>query len=376
MRSFDLIIVGAGIVGCACALECTRAGMRVGIVEGGAPAGAATGAAMGHIVVMDDSPAQLALTRYSQSLWQQMSAQLPAAVEYKQRGTVWVAASDEEMHALFAKREMYASARVESHLLDAQALAEAEPNLRAGLAGGLRVPNDAVIDPPVAAAFFLQEAARGGTLLLQGYAADGIANGTVTLTDGSAFIADRIIVATGADTALLPWLPIRKRKGHLLITGPRPGFLHHQLVELAYLKSTHDLTSDSVAFNIQPRLNGQLLIGSSRQFGNEDPAIDQNVLHAMVERARSFLPALADVPGVHAWTGFRAATPDKLPLIGPTNDPAIYLAVGFEGLGITNSLAAARLLVDSLLQREPEIDATPFLPSRFAALETKHKEIV
>jgi glycine/D-amino acid oxidase-like deaminating enzyme len=372
MRSFDVLILGAGIVGCACALECTRAGLRVGIIERDVPGGAATAAGMGHIVVMDDSPGQLALTVYSRSLWQELLPLLPAGVEYERRGTVWVAADDEEMIEVYAKRKTYTLAGVKSQVLDASALRAAEPNLRPGLAGGLLVPDDAVIYPPTAAAFFLQEAVRGGAVLLRGQAADRIGKGVVTLTDGSAYAVDRIVVATGADIRLLPWLPIQKRKGHLLITDRYPGFLHHQLVELGYLKSAHQIMSDSVAFNIQPRLTGQLLIGSSRQYGNEEPGIDQKVLREMLERARSFMPALAQISGIRAWTGFRAATPDKLPLIGATDDPAIFLAVGFEGLGITNAPGAARLLVDGLLGRTSEIDATQFLPSRAAPMEANH----
>jgi len=372
MRGFDVLILGAGIVGCACALECVRAGLRVGIIERDVPGGATTAAGMGHIVVMDDSPAQLALTRYSRSLWQELLPHLPSGVEYERRGTVWVAADDEEMGEVHAKRKTYALAGVESEVLDARALAAAEPNLRAGLAGGLLVLDDAVIYPPTAAAFFLHEAVRGGAVLLRGQGADHIGKGIVTLRDGTTHVADRIVVATGANIGLLPWLPIQKRKGHLLITDRYPGFLHHQLVELGYLKSAHQISSDSVAFNIQPRLTGQLLIGSSRQYGNEEPGIDQRILRSMLERARSYMPALARISGIRAWTGFRAATPDKLPLIGPTDDPTIFLAMGFEGLGITNAPGAARLLVDGLLGRVPGIDATPFLPSRIALMETNH----
>ena len=167
------------------------------------------------------------------------------------------------------------------------------------------------------------------------------------------------------ETSLLPWLPIQKRKGHLLLTDRYPGFLGHQLVELGYLKSAHKLAADSVAFNIQPRRSGQLLIGSSRQYGNEDPAVDETILRAMLERAYSYMPALRQVQTLRTWTGFRAATPDKLPLIGPTEDASLFLAVGFEGLGITSSLGAARLLADHVLRRPCAIPLEPYLPARF-----------
>ncbi|MEO6816268.1 MAG: FAD-dependent oxidoreductase [Edaphobacter sp.] len=372
MNSFDVLILGAGIIGCACARECSQAGLKVGIVEANVPGGGATAAGMGHLVVMDDSPAQLALTRYSRSLWRELMTQLPPTVEYESRGTIWVAADEEEMAEVHAKQDIYASAGVDSIVLDSAAIASEEPELRPGLAGGLLVPDDAVIYPPTAAAYFLAEAIQHGAALLRGYAAVKAGAGVVTLNDGSTLTSGRIVVATGADKTILPWLPLQKRKGHLVITDRYPDFLRHQLIELGYLKSAHKLTDDSVAFNIQPRTTGQLLIGSSRQYGNEYAAADDAILREMLNRACSYMPALAHLSGIRIWTGFRAATPDKLPFIGPTEDPTLFLAMGFEGLGITNAPGAARLLADGLLNRQSEIDPSPYLLSRVARMAVAH----
>jgi glycine/D-amino acid oxidase-like deaminating enzyme len=371
-NTFDVMILGAGIVGCACARECAQAGLRVAIVEPSVVGGGATAAGMGHLVVMDDSPAQLALTSYSRSVWNELAPQLPPSTEYEATGTVWVAADAEEMDEVHAKKKIYAKAGVDSIILDAHGLALAEPNLRPGLAGGLLVPDDAVIYPPTAASFFLDEAICAGAVLLQGHAAVSMGNGSVLLGNGDQYSVSKIVLATGADTALLPSLKIQKRKGHLLITDRYPGFVRHQLVELGYLKSAHKLTEDSVAFNIQPRQTGQLLIGSSRQFGSEDSAIEDHILRRMLDRACEYMPALAKVSGIRAWTGFRAATADKLPLIGPTEDPTVFLAVGFEGLGITNAPGAARLLLNHLLARPSAIDPSPYLPERTASMEVAH----
>jgi D-hydroxyproline dehydrogenase subunit beta len=190
-------------------------------------------------------------------------------------------------------------------------------------------------------------------------------HGTVKLADGTELSCATIVAACGTDTILFPWLPIQKRKGHLLITDRYPGFVHHQLVELGYLKSAHKLITDSVAFNVQPRPTGQLLIGSSRQYGNNDSAVDQEVLKKMLERAVAYMPGLARLSGIRAWTGFRAATPDKLPLIGYTTDPTVFMVAGFEGLGITNAPGAARMLVDALLGRISAIAVAPYRVDRF-----------
>lgn len=368
--TFDVIIIGAGIVGSACAMECAQEGLKVAIVEGGTPGAAATSAGMGHVVAMDDTPAHLALTTYSRSIWQQQAATvLPAEAAYRSRGTIWVAVDDREMVEVHARLARYEAAGIPVELLGATRLAKEEPNLREGLAGALFVPGDGICHPPSAAAFYLAEARSLGAQLFPSRAISASA-GTVRLATGALLHAHKIVLAVGVECDLLPSLPIRKRKGHLVITAPRPGFLHHQLVELGYLKSAHQVEKDSVAFNVQPRPNGQVMIGASRQFDSEDPSVEVHILHRLLARAYQYMPALAELEIDTVRTGFRAATPDKLPLIGRatglSDDPALWLAVGFEGLGITCAPGAARLLVDSLVGRDSVIDRAPYLASRFA----------
>jgi glycine/D-amino acid oxidase-like deaminating enzyme len=369
MARFDVLILGAGIVGCACARECARAGLRVGLVEPGPIAGEATSAAMGHIVVLDDSPAQLTLTAYARSLWTELAPQLPVSVEAAFPGTMWIATDEQELEALQAKQAVSAKAGIVAELLNAAQLAQSEPHLRPGLAGAMLVPNDGVLAPAAAAHFFFDQATQAGTVLLHGHAAVNASSGRVQLDEGSTYTAAHIVIATGADMRLAPSVPMQQRKGQLLLTVPSPGLLHHQIVELGYLRSAHQLTGESIAFNIQPRLTGEILIGSSRQSDNCDPAVDQPLLQRMVERAYTFMPALAGLATSRTWTGFRAATPDKIPYLGPTEDSSILLAMGFEGLGITTAPAAGRLLLDHILHRPSAIDPTPYLPSRIATTQ-------
>jgi glycine/D-amino acid oxidase-like deaminating enzyme len=343
--------------------------MHIAVVERDTVGGGATAAGMGHIVVMDDSPAQFALTSFSQSLWNALGPELPPAVEYHRCGTIWVAANEEEMAEVHRKLEFYSTRHIPAEALDSQALAVAEPNLRRDLAGGLRVLNDAVMYPPSAAGFLMESAAREnpGLDLFLGHAAMTAGNGHVLLQNGTAIQSPILINATGAVApALTPGISVRKRKGHLIITDRYPGFINHQLVELGYLKSAHSSISDSVAFNVQPRKTGQLLIGSSRQYDAEDSTVDAAIVASMIERAVLYMPEIASLSTLRVWSGFRAATPDKLPLIGPTEDPSVFLATGHEGLGITTSLATARLLIDHLLGRPSPIPLDPYLPSRMA----------
>jgi glycine/D-amino acid oxidase-like deaminating enzyme len=365
---YDAVIAGGGIVGAACAAALAKAGMRIALVERDAIGSGATAAGMGHIVTMDDSPAQFALTRHSQQLWQGLAGQLGPGAEYDCCGTLWIAANEEEMNEAIRKQAYSIARGVRCRLLSARELAASEPNLRTGLAGALLVEEDAVVYPPAAALHLAREARALGATLIVGRRVVSMAAGEATLDDGSRLSASRLINATGAwAPELTPGLPVRKRKGHLVITDRRPGLIRRQLVELGYLKSAHQLTEDSVAFNVQPRRTGQVLIGSSRQYGSEGAATEQHMLAAMLARTGEYMPEIGQLPAIRAWTGFRAATPDKLPLIGPSfTDPTLWLATGHEGLGITTSLSTAALVAAALTGEAPPIPPEPYLPARFA----------
>jgi D-hydroxyproline dehydrogenase subunit beta len=365
---YDVVIVGAGIVGAACADELARRGLRVLILDRDVVGSGATAAGMGHIVVMDDSGAQFSLTRYSQQLWQELRPELPDDVEYEQCGTIWVAADEEEMEEVSRKHEYYGTRGVQTEVLGAERLNQMEPNLRPGLAGGLLVPEDGVLYPPCAALYLIERAQSHGAKLLLGTSAVQVGNGQLRLSDGREVSTEIIVNATGAwSPALTPGIEVKPRKGHLVITDRYPGFVQHQLVELGYLKSAHSVSGDSVAFNVQPRKTGQILVGSSRQYGADHKEVDQLILTRMLRRAQEYMPTLSEMSAVRTWTGFRAATPDKLPLIGPCQgDKSLFLATGHEGLGITTSLGTARILADQITGSSPQIPIEPYLPSRMA----------
>jgi glycine/D-amino acid oxidase-like deaminating enzyme len=356
------IVVGAGIVGSACAEELARAGCAVTVVEAAFPCAGATGAAMGHVVVMDDSPAQLALTALSRALWAERAPSLPPGVERERRGTLWVAAGAEEMAHVRAKAALYAAHGLAADVLDAGALAEAEPSLRRGLAGGLRVPDDCVLYPP-AAALGLLESARGHGATLQRAPAEAVLPRRVRC-GGRWLEADAVVVAAGGRSPdLLPGLPVAPRRGHLVITERCPGLVRHQVIELGYLHSAHTMTAESVAFNVQPRATGQVLVGSSRELVGWDDAVNRPLVARMLRRAFDYMPRLAAQPALRTWVGFRPATPDGLPLVGRWED-GLFVATGHEGLGVTTAPATGRLVADLLLGRVPCLDPAPFDPRR------------
>jgi glycine/D-amino acid oxidase-like deaminating enzyme len=358
---YDAIVIGAGIVGAACARELHQAGLRVLALDAFKVGCGTTGGSMGHVLVMDDSEAQLSLTSLSRDLWRRLGENHGEAIEYNPCGTIWIAADDEEMEAVHGKARNYRAHDIAVQELDARDLYSQEPNLREGLKGGLRILDDIVIYPPYSSRLLLERID-----LRENCRVNRILPHQIQLEDGNTLRADVVVNACGASAPqLTPELPIRPRKGHLVITDRYPDFCRHQLVELGYLKSAHKMEKESVAFNIQPRLSGQFLVGSSREFAGWDDNINRSVLERMLSRACRYMPKLRGLLALRSWVGFRPATPDKLPLIGSWPQVGgLFIAAGHEGLGITNSLGTARLLADEILGRTPPIDPTPYRATR------------
>ncbi len=364
LGTYDCIVVGSGIVGAACAASFARDRMQVALIDCLGPGLLATAAGMGHIVVMDDSPAQFLLTKYSQNLWLSLAEKLPPTAEFQKCGTLWVAADSEEMTEVERKHALYQDHDVPSRILSKVELAALEPELRTDLEGALLVQSDAVVYAPIVARCLMEDAVAHGASIIDGEVIS-IGQGAVKLRDGRTIQSQRIVNAAGERSPeLTPGIPVKKRKGHLAITDRYPGFLRHQVVELGYLKSAHTLSADSVAFNVQPRITGQVLIGSSRQFDTTSE-VDHAILGRMLARAVEYMPGLASCSIIRTWTGHRAATPDKLPLIGPwPGDETIYLATGHEGLGITTSPGTAELLSAFFNGQATTIPIAPYLPAR------------
>ena len=366
----DVVVVGAGLVGTMTALGLAEAGARVTLLEAEFPGCGSTGAAMGHIVAMDDSPEQLALCAHSRRRWGQLAATLPASGELDRCGTLWIAADDVELDAGRQRARGYAAQQVTADVIDARTLYQLEPHLRPGLAGGLLVPGDAVCYPPAIARALCERVAATGAVVLRRSRVQSLGPHLLRLADGTKLQADAIVIATGvAAPQLVPGLPIVPRKGHLVISDRQPGMVRHQLVELGYMQSAHTFGAASVAFNVQPRRTGQLLIGSSRELVEFDARINHELLGAMLRRATEFIPGLRNVRALRSWVGFRPATADKLPLIGPWPEiDGVWIAAGHEGLGITMATGTADLIVAGILGLTPPVAPDAFKPDRVMPL--------
>jgi glycine/D-amino acid oxidase-like deaminating enzyme len=367
----DVVIVGGGIVGAACAYFCGLAGLRVTVVERGSVAAGTTGAGEGNILVSDKEPGpELDLAVWSARLWRELAAEHGPAFEYEAKGGLVVAANDRELTALTALAEQQRALGVVTELVDP---VELEPNIVPGLAGGVYYPQDAQVQPMLAAAHLLR---HSGARVLTGITVLGVTGEqqvTGVRTTAGTIAADVVVNAAGtwggeiADLAGAP-VPILPRRGFVLVTEPVPVLVRHKVYAADYVA---DVAADTAGLRTSPVVegtrSGTILIGASRERVGFDRTPSLPVLRSLAAGAVALFPVLADVATLRAYAGFRPYCPDHLPVIGPDpRMPGLVHACGHEGAGIGLAPATGAMIAGLLTGTPSTVDVTPFRPERFA----------
>ncbi|MEV8038296.1 FAD-binding oxidoreductase [Streptomyces sp. NPDC086182] len=372
----DVVVVGAGMVGAACALYAARAGLDVAVVDRGPVAGGTTGAGEGNLLVSDKEPGpELDLALLSGRLWADLAEERAEAIEYEAKGGVVVASTTEGLAALEAFAAGQRAAGVLAEPVAADQLHDLEPYLAPGLAGAVRYPQDTQVMPALAAAHLLR---ASGARLLTGStvtevlrARDGTVRGV--RTDRGDLHAPAVVNAAGtwgAEVASLAGvaLPVLPRRGFVLVTEPLPRRVRHKVYAADYVA---DVASDSAALQTSPVVEGTaagpILIGASRERVGFDRSFSLPVVRELAEGATRLFPFLSQVRALRTYLGFRPYLPDHLPAIGPDpRAPGLFHACGHEGAGIGLSTGTGQLIAQVLTGRTPDLDLAPFRPDRFS----------
>lgn len=376
-RGTDVLIIGAGVIGCALADRLTLAGASVRICERGGVASGTTAHGEGNILVSDKGPGpELRLAQLSRGLWPDTLARIAdrlpaaaAAVEWEPKGGIVVATTEAGASALHAFAAGQRAAGVRCAALDAGELAAAEPALTRDVAAAVHYPEDAQVQPAAAAAALLDTAVLAGAVIETRCAVtgpilrDGVLIGVRT-TRGARY-ADVVINAAG------PWsgpvsqllgapIAVRPRRGDVLITAPMPPTVFHKVYDADYVgavgSSAAALQSSAV---VEATRGGPLLLGSSRRQCGFDNRLRPDSLAAIARRAIRLYPVLADVAVMRAYGGFRPYVDDHLPVLGPDPRlPGLWHATGHEGAGIGLSVGTAQLITSALCSSKPDASKT------------------
>ena len=373
----DVVVIGSGVVGASCAYELALAGRRVLVLDRGGLAAGTTASGEGNVLVSDKPPGpELDLARASVARWADYAAELSEGFEYEPKGGVVIAPDDGSRAGLADLVSRHRDVGVAAQLLEGDELRAVEPHLAPDLSLGALYPDDAQVQPVLASSALLADARRLGAEVRTGCEVLGFEHdidGRVTAvrTDAGTFAAGAVVNAAG------PWagavarlagsdLPVRPRRGHLLVTVPVGPLVHHKVYEAGYVDTlTADTTDAQVSAVVESTPSGTILLGSSRELVGFDATVDLEVVRRIAARARRLFPVLAEVDLLRVYVGFRPWVPDHLPIIG--EDPAVrglWHATGHEGAGIGLAPATGQLIRAGITDTPPPCDPLPFRVAR------------
>jgi glycine/D-amino acid oxidase-like deaminating enzyme len=390
----DVVIIGAGIVGAACAFYAADAGLSVTVLDRGPIAGGTTAAGQG-IALAANRPPGPALDLAIESLrrWEELDAELGGArMELTRKGALTVAANDAELDALTGLAAGYRAAGVDAVEVPAGELLDREPRLAPDLSGGVYYPAGVQVDPVLATAHLLR--ASGAEIRcgveVRGLELDGGSRVTGVRTDGGrlgcAAVVNAAGVWAGGVAAMVgTTLPVSPRRGFMLVTealgaAPRRSTasrrgpvtrrtappIRHIVHAAGYAGAVaSDDPEARVAGVVTCGRAGTVLIGSSRERVGFDPSWPLSLLRGLAAEAVRLFPFLAGVSAVRVCRGYRPDTPDRLPIIGP--DPwvtGLFHACGHEGAGVCLAPATGALTA-RLLTTGTAPDGFAFDPERF-----------
>lgn len=389
-----VVIVGAGIVGAACARSLAADGHDVTVVDRAGTAGGTSASGEGNLLLSDKEPgAELALAQRSAYLWEGLTGALTdeigraPRIEYEAKGGLVAALTEGGARALAEFAVGQSAAGVDAQQVSPAEARGHEPWLSEQVTGAVYYPQDAQVQPVAATQAFLASAVRRGARVLQGHEVVGplldSAGGLCGVrTSEGPVSGDRVLVAAG------PWsttvaerlgvrLPVLPRRGMVLVTSRLPHRVFHKVYDADYVGAVASGDAElQVSSVVESTAAGTVLIGSSRQRIGFDDSLQVDVLREVAARAIRLFPFLADVPIMRTYGGFRPYMPDHLPVIGPDPRlPGLWHATGHEGAGIGLSLGTADLVADQFAGRECAIDPEPFWLDRPSLQEHLVEEV-
>src|SRR5262245_33841138 len=416
-RRADVVVVGAGIVGCATAYFLARRGVRVAIVERATVHGEQSRKNWGFVRQQGRDPSEVPLMIESKRCWRGLEAELGTDIEWVQGGNLALAADGERM-ALFERWLPAArDAGLDSRLLSPADLAAVVPGLAGQWAGGLYTPSDGHADPEKATDALARGAMAHGASIHLGRAVTGVAthNGAVSavVTDAGEIATAWVVCAAGAWSwrlarALGLALPQRWVRGTVARTTPAapvtscavwaPGVAFRQRRDGSFNIAAggaldHDVTLDSLRqirfflpsfwknkamfrFHVGRPLAESLRAALPGSRARRQPLVwdrsvepapnPDKVTRSLAELGR-LVPAARSLGIARSWAGYIDATPDLLPVLGEVAAPrGFVLATGFSGHGFAMGPVAGRLVSELIMDGKTSLDISAFRFSRFA----------
>jgi glycine oxidase len=348
VKTWEVIVIGAGVIGLATAWELRKRGLSVLVVERGEPGREASHAAAGMLVGngQENPQALQPLVTTSARMYPEfvhaIEDESGTQVDLRSEGTLLIGYTSDPPSS--------------SETLSPADLDRIEPELARAPASAARIEERSV-DPRALTAALLKACLHRGVDVSSGEdvtsvnLSDARVSGVTTLKTN--YPAPMVVNCAGAWSGQFPpyRFPTRPVKGQMLAVVSRRMLVQHVL--------------RSPDVYIVPRTNRRILIGASVEDAGYDKSVVPDTIHRMHRAAIKLVPALAEARMLEDWAGLRPGTPDGLPILGPTPTPGYYVATGHYRDGILLTPITATIMGQIITGEPPLLDLVSFLPERF-----------
>jgi glycine oxidase len=372
---YDAIVIGAGVIGLACAWRASETGARVCVLERDRPAAGASGVAAGMLAPVGEASwgeeKLLAFNFESLRRWPEFAERLESEAQletgFARSGALHVALDRDEAEELRRRYELHEKLGLESEWLGGRECRRLEPGLATAVRGGAHVPGEASADPRRVVAALLAAleardvAVHSGAEVLAAERRGGAWR--VETANGEEFEGQSLVLAAGCWSGQAKWVPggvppVRPVKGEILTLRGTPG------------EPVCDRIVAGERVYMVPRADGRLIVGATVEERGFDTAVTAGGVHELLREAYRLIPEIAELELVEMAAGLRPGSPDNAPLIGASDVEGLLIATGHFRNGVLQAPATADSIAALLAGESGPIDLAPFSPQRFAPRST------
>jgi sarcosine oxidase subunit beta len=389
MRSFDVIVIGAGVIGSSVAYHLVKRGLEVALIEKGGVASGTSSRCDAVALICDKKPGIDTEIGYASiQLFKQLAKEFSIDFEFSSRGSLYVCETEKELEIAKDYVSQQASDGYDMRMVDKHQLREIEPHLANDLAGGIWTEVDSSMNPYKLCYAFVEEGKKLGLQVYDYHSVQDITldeKGKVesVVTDQGTFKTKRIVNCAGVWSPKIAemvgiHIPIKPRKGMVLISEKTPlkvvgqkvhefGYMLSKFEDIKFKRNVSELVEKhNVAFTIEPTDANNYLVGGHRAFKGYDIRSEIEVMRAIAERAIRFLPVLKEINCIRAYAGVRPWVEDHLPIVSEVEDiPGFYIASGHEGDGISMSPITGRMVAQLITGEQTDFNIDKLNYSRY-----------
>ena len=379
----DVVIIGAGVIGASIAYHLAKENVRAVVLDKNGVASGSSGACEGLLLLQSKKPGtHLEMASESLLRFAVLEQELNHSIEYENKGGLVVIESEEELAAMKNFVEKQKKHGADISFLNKEQAREKEPALSEKIMGATYSALDSQANPILLTLGFLRSAQKLGTKIFHNTKVQSIelTQGQVTsVTTDKGRIETKIVInAAGAFAAEIGEMvnlsiPIKPRRGQILVTEAVPTILKRCILSAKYIAAKFDpkiAKAGGVGFAVEQTANGNILIGSTREFVGFDRDITFDGIHAIAKSILRVIPEIENLHIIRAFAGLRPYTPDGLPILGKVESvEGFIMAAGHEGDGITLAPLTGEMIAGLVVSGGSSFPFTDFKLERFTNRE-------